>query len=126
MRLARLRHPADVTKERSRGPFEDLAERGSYLASSSGFFGLCSVIALIWLAGFLFGASDRFEALAAGLMSAVTLLLVALLENAALRSERAVQVKLDAIAESMLEDKRGGDGETEEVLESAIGVHTEI
>ena len=50
----------------------------------------------------------------------------ALLKNAELRSERAIQRKLDAIASSLLQDKRGGEGDSERDLEQAIGVHEEI
>ena len=51
----------------------------------------------------------------------------ALLKNAELRSERAIQRKLDAIASSLLQDKRGGDdGGSERDLEDAIGMHEEI
>jgi low affinity Fe/Cu permease len=75
----------------------------------------------------LLGASDRFEIALAGLISALALVLVALLTNAELRSERAIQQKLDAIANSLLQDKRGGDtGGSERGLEDAIGLHEEI
>ena len=60
-------------------------------------------------------------------MSALTLVLVALLENAELGSERAIQQKLDAIAGSLLQDRRGGDeGASERDLEDAIGLHEGI
>jgi low affinity Fe/Cu permease len=121
-----VQHPADRTEANARGQFEDLAERTSFFASSRIFFVLCIVIVLGWAAGLAFGASDRFVAAAAGLMSAVTLMLVTLLKNAELRSERAIQLKLDAIASSLLEDKRGGEEDSEEQLETAIGIHDEI
>jgi low affinity Fe/Cu permease len=77
--------------------------------------------------GLIAGASDRFEVAAAGLISALTLVLVALLKNAELRSERAIQRKLDAIASSLLQDKRGDDDrDSERDLEDAIGVHEDI
>lgn len=59
-------------------------------------------------------------------MSAVTLMLVALLKNAELRAERALQQKLDAIASSLLEDRRGDRGDAEDQLERSIGLHQEI
>jgi hypothetical protein len=71
------------------------------------FFSLCLAVVGVWAAGLVLGASNRFEATAAGLMSATTLVLVALMKNAELRAERAIQQKLDAIASSLLEDKRG-------------------
>lgn len=129
VRLARrtLRHPADRTQGPERGRFEHLAEYGSFLASSPFFFAVCLLVILAWMIGLIAGASDRFEVAAAGLISALTLVLVALLKNAELRSERAIQRKLDAIASSLLQDKRGDDdGDSERDLEDAIGVHEDI
>ena len=122
-----LRHPADRTEGVERGRFERLAEYGSFLASSPFFFVVCLLVILAWIVGLIVGASDRFEVAAAGSVSALTLVLVALLKNAELRSERAIQRKLDAIASSLLQDKRGDDdGGSERELEEAIGVHEEI
>jgi low affinity Fe/Cu permease len=124
--LARsLEHPADrIDEHRTR--FDRLAQRGSFLASSPLFFVLCAVLVGIWAGGLLFGASTRFESAAVGLMSAVTLVLVALLRNAELRAELALQKKLDAIASALLEDRRGHDGDAETQLERSIGVHEHI
>jgi low affinity Fe/Cu permease len=122
-----LRHPADRTEGLERGAFEHLAEYGSFLASSPFFFVICVIVILAWVVGLIVGASDRFEVATAGLLSALTLVMVALLKNAELRSERAIQRKLDAIASSLLQDKRGDDdGGSERDLEEAIGVHEEI
>jgi low affinity Fe/Cu permease len=87
---------------------------------------ICAVLVLVWLAGLILGASNRFEAAAAGLMSGLTLILVAVLKNSELRAERALQTKLDAIASSLLEDRRGHRGDAEAQLEESIGVHDEI
>jgi low affinity Fe/Cu permease len=120
-----LEHPADrIEEQRSR--FDELAQRASFLASSPLFFGLCAALVIVWAVGLAIGASNRFETAAAGLMSAVTLILVALLKNAELRAERAVQTKLDAIASALLEDRRGHQGDAEDQLERSIGVHEEI
>jgi hypothetical protein len=122
-----LRHPADRTDGVERGRFERLAEYGSFLAGSPFFFVVCVLVILVWAVGLVAGAGDRFEVGAAGLVSVLTLVLVALLKNAELRSERAIQRKLDAIASSLLRDKRGDDdGESARDLEEAIGVHEEI
>jgi len=122
-----LQHPADRTEGSERGRFENLAEYGSFLAGSPFFFIVCLLVILVWLGGLVFGASDRFEAALSGLISVLTLVLVALLKNAELRSELAVQRKLDAIASSLLQDKRGDDGrDSERGLEQAIGLHEEI
>jgi low affinity Fe/Cu permease len=129
VRLARrtLRHPADRTEGTNRGGFERLAEYGSFFAGSPLFFALCIAVILVWLGGLVVGASNRFEAVIAGLVSVLTLILVALLKNAELRSELAIQRKLDAIASALLQDKRGEDGgDSEQDLEEAIGLHEEI
>lgn len=121
-----LRHPADRREGSTRTLFDRLAERASFLASSAPFFTLCVVIVVGWALGLALGASSRLESAAAGLMSAMTLLLVALLKNAELRSERAIQHKLDAIAGSLLTDRRGQPSDSDEELESAIRIHEQI
>jgi low affinity Fe/Cu permease len=129
LRLVRrtLRHPADRTAGVARGRFEHLAEYGAFLAGSPFFFGVCLVVIVAWIVGLFVGASDRFEVAGAGLISALTLVLVALLKNAELRAERAIQQKLDAIAGALLHDRVGGKaGESERDLEEAIGLHEDI
>jgi low affinity Fe/Cu permease len=120
-----LAHPADRVEDR-RGGFDQFAQRASFLASSPLFFVLCAGLVLTWAIGLAVGASDRFEAATAGLMSAVTLILVAVLKNSELRSERALQTKLDAIASALLEDRRGHRGDAEDQLERSIRVQEEI
>jgi low affinity Fe/Cu permease len=120
-----FQHPADRTENR-RGRFDQFAERASFLASSPLFFVVCAALVLAWAIGLILGASARFEAATAGGMSAVTLILVAVLKNSELRTERALHTKLDAIASSLLEERRGHQGDAEEQLERSIGVHDEI
>jgi low affinity Fe/Cu permease len=120
-----LEHPADRLESR-RGRFDRFAERASFLASSALFFVVCVGLVITWIAGLALGASDRLEAALAGAMSALTLILVAVLKNAELRAERALQTKLDAIASSLLEDRRGHSGDAERQLEESIGLHEEI
>jgi low affinity Fe/Cu permease len=120
-----LQHPADRIEHR-RGWFDQFAERASFLASSPLFFILCVALVLGWAVGLAVGASDRFVAATAGGMSAVTLILVAVLKNSELRTERALHTKLDAIASALLEERRGHEGDAEDQLERSIGVHDEI
>jgi low affinity Fe/Cu permease len=96
------------------------------VAGSSLFFSICLALVIAWAAGLALGASDRFEETAAGQMSAMTLILVALMKNAELRAEHAIQKKLDTIASSLLVDNRGNAGDADEQLETAIGSHEEI
>jgi hypothetical protein len=120
-----LTHPADRTADQ-RSRFDRFSQRASFLASSALFFVVCALLVAVWAVGLLTGASDRFLAATAGLMSAVTLILVAVLKNSELRAERALQTKLDAIASALLEDRRGHRGDAEGELERSIGVHDEI
>lgn len=56
----------------------------------------------------------------------MTLFFVAVLKNAELRAERALQEKLDAIALALLEDRKGDRADAEDELERSIGAHDEI
>jgi len=120
-----LRHPAERASEQ-RGRFERLAEQASFLASSPPFFVLCFAAVVVWTVGLIVGADDRFLTAIAGAMTALTLALVALVKNAEMRSERAIQRKLDAIAAALLDGRRGGNLDAESDLEDAIGLHDEI
>jgi low affinity Fe/Cu permease len=118
--------PPTVSGEPARrGPFERFAETSSTFASSPPFFALCVVAVGVWIVGLLLGASDRFSNTAVGAMAALTLLLVVLLKNAELRAEQAIQLKLDAIAAALLEDKPD-DKPAQRPLRGAIGLHDEI
>jgi low affinity Fe/Cu permease len=108
-----------------RGPFDRFAETTSNFVSSSPFFALCLVSVATWLGGLVFDAGDRFVNAAVGVMAALTLLLVAVLKNAELRAERAIQLKLDAIAKALLED-REEDHPARGPLGDAIGLDDEI
>lgn len=120
-----LRHPTD--RGEGRGRFDMLAETASNLASSGVFFSLCFAILAAWVLGLVVGFASGTESALTGTMSALTLLLVALLKNSELRAERAMQLKLDAIASALLEDRGGGpDAETKRELEDAVRLHEEL
>jgi low affinity Fe/Cu permease len=120
-----LEHPVDRTHAQ-RGPFEQFSQRVSFLASSPLFFLICVGLVIAWGCGLALGVDDRLETALGGSMSALTLILVAVLKNSELRAERALQTKLDAIAGALLEERRGHRGDAEEQLERSIGVHEEI
>ncbi len=120
-----LDHPTDRSEHRG-GGFDSFAQRASHLVSSPLFFVVCVGLVLAWAIGLIMGASDRFESAAVGLMTSATLILVAVLKNSELRTERALQTKLDAIAASLLEDRRGRDGGAEERLKRSIRVPEQI
>jgi len=121
----RPRTTTALGQRKTRGRFERFAEHSSTFASSWPFFGLCLVSVAVWLGGLVFGATDRFVNGAVGVMAALTLLIVVVLKNAELRAEKAIQLKLDAIAAALLEDKTD-DQSAKRPLNEAIGLDEEI
>ena len=120
-----IEHPVERGGD-GRGTFDHLAERASNVASSPGFFSICSAVVLVWALSYALGWSQDVRVLLGDVMAAVTLALVALLKNAERRAEHAVQYKLDAIARAMLESRRGTDDSAIEDLERAIGRHQDV
>jgi low affinity Fe/Cu permease len=120
-----LRHPTE--RSEGRGRFDAAAEVASNLASSSVFFSLCLLLIAAWVVGLIAGLPSSTENDLTGAMSAMTLLLVAVLKNSERRAERAMQLKLDAIASALLEDRGGGRRhETKAELEDAVRLHEEL
>ena len=120
-----LRHPTE--RGEGRGRFDAIAEIASNLASSGVFFSVCVLIVLAWIVGLIVGLASATESALTGTMSAMTLLLVAVLKNSERRSERAMQLKLDAIASALLEDRGHGPGVgTKNELEDAVRLHEEL
>jgi low affinity Fe/Cu permease len=121
-----LKHPVERGEEGRRGAFDRLAQRVSYFSSSPLFFALCLGLILAWIAGYIFGASAAYEQAMGTGLTAVTLMLVALLKNAELRAEAAVQSKLDALATGMLEAIRNEGQKADPMLERAIGIDEQL
>ncbi|WP_345624311.1 low affinity iron permease family protein [Streptomyces ziwulingensis] len=116
-----LQHPAERGGPR-RGPFERLAERASNFTSSPAFFGICLLMVGIVVGVHIAKAPLTWTMLAGEAMTAVTLLLLALLKNSERRAEHAVQRKLDAIAAALLESQRDEPGPAQRSLRTAIGI----
>ncbi len=116
-----LKHPVERGESDRRRPFDRLAQRASHFASSGLFFGFCVLLVLACLGGYVFGAGSEYEQATGTALTAMTLLLIALLQNAELRAEHAIQVKLDAVATAMLENIREESAEADAMLEAAIG-----
>ena len=115
-----VKHPVERGDE-GRGLFDSIAERGSNLSSSPTFFVACVLLIVAWVLSYGLGWSDHLRFFLGDAIGAITLLLVALLKNAELRAEAAVQDKLDAIALALLEVQRGTDDGAADELEKAIG-----
>ncbi|MEV6196511.1 low affinity iron permease family protein [Streptomyces sp. NPDC051920] len=119
-----IQHPADRGGD-ERGRFERFAETGSRFTSSPLFFAFCVVLVSLTVAAHVAGLASEWLLLAGDTMTAVTLLLLALLKNSELRSERAIQRKLDAIAAALLELQENAPGEAHEDLKRVIRMEDE-
>ena len=121
-----LKHPIKRGAPGERGRFDRLAQSASYFSSSPSFFVICLALVFAWLGGYVFGASTGYEQAMGTALTATTLLLVALLKNAELRAEHAVQSKLDALATGMLEAIRNEGQQADPMLERAIGIDEQV
>ncbi|MEA2372806.1 MAG: hypothetical protein QOH12_3200 [Solirubrobacteraceae bacterium] len=121
-----LKHPVERGPHGGRGRFDRVAEAASNFSSSPVFFGSCVLLVLAWLVGYAVGAGDVYEQAITSALTAVTLLLVALLKNAELRAEHAMQSKLDALATAMLEAIKDERGDAEAMLEGAINMDDRV
>ncbi|GAA2590961.1 low affinity iron permease family protein [Streptomyces tubercidicus] len=119
-----LRHPAERGGDR-RGRFAELAAKSSHFTSSPAFFVLCLALIALFLAVHFAHLPLGWQLLAGDLMTAVTLLLLALLKNSELRAEHAIQRKLDALAAALLETREGQEGEAAEELRRVIRLEDE-
>ncbi|MEU6096830.1 low affinity iron permease family protein [Streptomyces sp. NPDC047079] len=108
-----------------RGKFEQLAERASNLTSSPLFFLICLAFVGFFVAAHAAQLSLELLLLAGESMTAVTLLLLALLKNSEMRAEHAIQRKLDAIARALLEMNEGKDSRALKELRDSIRMEEE-
>jgi Low affinity iron permease len=95
-----------VTEERaSEGKpslFDQFAARASEFAGHATFFIGCVLLVVLWLPSyFLVGNINTWQLVINTITTIVTFLLVALLQNTQSRGERAVQDKLDALADGL-------------------------
>jgi low affinity Fe/Cu permease len=121
-----LKHPVERGEPDQRGRFDSFAQLASYFSSSPLFFLICVLLVFAWIGGYAFGASGAYEQALGTALTATTLLLVALLKNAELRSEAAIQSKLDALATAMLEALRNEVRDADPMLERAIGIDEQV
>ncbi|MFE1441455.1 low affinity iron permease family protein [Streptomyces sp. NPDC058739] len=117
-------HPADRGGDRRRR-FERFSESASKFTSSPVFFLLCLALVAWMVSVHVAGLGTEWQVLAGDCMTAVTLILLALLKNSELRAERAIQRKLDAIAAALLEAQEGEQGKAHEDLRAAIRMEEE-
>ena len=89
-------------KSDGRSPFEVFVEATYQLASRAPFFFVCLFIVVAWLASLpLWVDLKAWQVAIHTVASVMTLLLLALLQNAGRRSEEAAQEKMNVIAEAL-------------------------
>lgn len=97
---APIRRPSEVTGDLS--VFDRFASATSRLAAGAWFFALCVLLVVIWAPSyFLFRSVDTWQLIINTVTTIVTFLLVALLQNTQMRSDEAVQDKLNEIADGL-------------------------
>ena len=122
-----IRRPSEVTDDLS--VFDRFASVTSKIAASAWFFALCVLLVVIWAPSyFLFRSVDTWQLIINTVTTIVTFLLVALLQNTQMRSDEAVQDKLNEIAdgladlmESLAEDRPQLRRDCDE-LRAAVGL----
>ena len=94
--------------------FDRFAEAASEFASHAVFFIGCALLVLLWLPSyFIFQSLNTWQLIINTVTTIITFLLVALLQNSQRRSEQAIHVKLDALAEGVADLMAYGDGSDE-------------
>ena len=112
-----------------RSPFDRFVEAAHLRVSRAPFFFLCLGVIVIWLVSVpLWADLKAWQVAIHTVTSVVTLLLLALIENASRRVEEAAQEKLNVLAEALaaLMASRAVDdptlGEAVERLRDAVGL----
>lgn len=84
------------------GWFDRLASRVSDMVARAWFFFACLVTVLVWAPSYwLIGNIDTWQLIVNTFTTIITFLLVALLQNTESRADKAVQRKLNAIAQAL-------------------------
>ena len=121
------RGPADV---QHRTIFDGFAEAATRLVSSAYFFAFCISGVVAWaLFGAPFGFSNTWQLIINTCTTILTFLMVAVLQNSSRRGERAIQAKLDAIADALADFMDKSDielGRDVEELEAAVGLEERV
>ena len=120
---------ADREKQDGRNPFDRFVEAIYERVSRAPFFMVCLGIVVVWAVSFPFWSSSKsWQVAIHTVASELTLLLLALLENAGRRSEEAAQEKLNVLAEglaALMDSRARQDPELDDAvrrLRDAVGL----
>lgn len=111
------------------GKFDRFAERASAIAARAPFFAFCVALVVGWLAlgPFMGWKNDLYHLLLNSPTTAMTFLLVALLNNSQRRADIALQTKLNAIAQGVLDLMEGEpDNFDRDRLRNAVGLEQTV
>lgn len=121
----------DRSKKDGRNPFDRFVEAIYERVSRAPFFIVCLGIVVVWAASAPFWSSLKsWEVAIHTVASVMTLLLLALLENAGRRGEEAAQEKLNVLAEglaALMDSRARQDPELDDAvrkLRDAVGLET--
>ena len=82
--------------------FDRFATAASHVAGRAWFFAFCLLLVVVWAPTiFLFRNIDTWQLIINTVTTIITFLLVALLQNTQMRSDQAVQHKLNALADGL-------------------------
>jgi len=103
--------------------FDRFAEAASAFASHAAFFIGCTLVVVLWLPTyFIVGDLNTWQLIINTLTTIITFLLVALLQNSQRRSEQALHIKLDALADGLsdLVSTAGGNADGGDSFDSDV------
>lgn len=119
--------PSEVNDHLS--AFDRFAGAASATASRAPFFAFCLLLIVLWAPSITFLPLDTWQLIINTLTTIITFLLVALLQNSSMRSDEALQQKLNAIADgladlmaTLADDKHSRLVDDEKELRAAVGL----
>ncbi len=104
--------------EERRNWFDEVAERATAVIAGTPFFILSVVLVIAWLPTLKLWGAEPAQFVLQTVIAVVTLLMVALLQNSQQRSEDAVNLKLDAIAQAVGDLMRYHSGEESDLSDN--------
>lgn len=110
----------DRGKSDGRSPFERFVQAVYELVSRTPFFLVCAAVVVVWAVSYpIWPSSKSWQVVIHTVASVVTLLLLALLENANRRADEAAQEKLNVLAEA-LSDLMSSRAQDDPELEQSV------
>jgi hypothetical protein len=109
------------SQDEGRSLFDRFAEGASEFVSHAAFFLACVLLVVVWLPSyFVFRNLNTWQLLINTATTIVTFILVALLQNSQRRGEKALQQKLDALADGLADLMTYLCGDTDRELDRDV------